>query len=138
MYTLETWSTFCFPNVHYRNVKYFLLFSCTLSQCEVVFVFLMYSIAIWSIFCFFQVDYRNKKCFLFFFCILSKREVFFLFFFRNTIENWSIFCFLMYSIKTWSSFCFAHVHYQNVKYFLFFSCTLFKREVVFGFFMDTI
>ena len=71
MYAIETWRIFYFSHVHYRNMKYFmffshvhnrnvkyflffscipskpdvvLLFSWTLSKCEVTFVFLMYFI----------------------------------------------------------------------------------------------
>ena len=58
---------------------------------------------------------------------------------------------VMCTIEKWSSFCSSHVHYRNVKHFLyfwytvlkcevfpFFSCTLSKREVVFLFVVHTI
>ena len=62
MYTIESWSNFCFSHIyyengnyflffsHYRKVKCFLLNSCALSKREVIFVFLMYTIKTWSFF----------------------------------------------------------------------------------------
>ena len=112
MYTIETWSIFCFSRVCYCNVKYF-CFSCTPSKPELLFFFFKYTIEMWSSFffpmytiktwrrfCFSHVHCRNVKKFLIFSCIVSKREVFFVSLMYTT-ETWSVFVFL---IETWGNF----------------------------------
>ena len=63
-----------------------------------------------------------------------KHEVFLF----SSLKPEVFFVFPMYTIETWSNFSFSHVDYWNVRYFLFFTCTLSKFEVVFIFLMYTI
>ena len=159
MYTIKTSGIFCFSHVHYRNVKCFLFFPCPLSKREVFSVFPMYAIETWSNFVF-HIHHQNMNYLYFSSCTLRKGEVIFGFIIY-TIKTWKRYCFSHIHYRNVKKFfffhvydenvkyfCFSNVHYWNMecfcfphwnlRYFLYFQCTLSKREAVFVFLMYTI
>ena len=115
IYIIKTWSSFCFFHVHYRNVKYFLFFSCMLAKREeFAFSFCRYTIEMWSAFIFLITIIETSIIFSFSHVHIQKVKQF-LFFSGTLIKRKLVFDFVIYTIETWISFCFSHIHYRNVK-----------------------